>query len=622
MKSSRNKLHAFIAASLSLGLLSMGAFLPSDAYANTYTVPKLLITEVTPDSLQVDGTTGTPDAFEFVELYNSTSSQINLKNYRIIYETPTVYNWTITTDKYIPAKGTFVVWIKSDATATLADFNANYGTSLTASQVFEVSASGMANTADRTLSIAGSDNVKISTVSYTPEDVAENIGIPYLYPTDGTNAMRKLTTDKRLASPGSVFAGQVPPSAWDNVAPAAPTGVTATPGSGQVTLNWNANSESDLAFYRVYVDGVFYHTYRKETRSVAVTGLNPEQDYAFEVAAVDTSNNASVKTAVGSAPLSINVTQASVVGTPSGSFPQYSDFFSRATAGPIIPGLAAGQDLVPQGIAYEATKNWFLVSHYRDGGSSMLTAIDASTGKLVKSMTIYNSSGTPYTGHAGGVAVTPTDVWISSGDYLRRIPLQQVFNVKNRDRVYIADQFKTVTSASFVTYANGILWSGEFYASPDYLTDSTHYRTTRTGTSHHAWLAGYKLSGIVSGTTARTPDYILSIADKVQGAAVLADGRFALSNSYGRTNDSKLWIYENVLAQTPHYYSTVNGTSVPSWQLDAVSIDSTVVAPPMTEGIVEKGGYLYTLFESAATEYRSTGSYPIDNIMKLNLSGL
>lgn len=40
-----------------------------------WSVPNLMITEITPDSKKLDSGTGTPDAFEFIELYNNTGSQ-------------------------------------------------------------------------------------------------------------------------------------------------------------------------------------------------------------------------------------------------------------------------------------------------------------------------------------------------------------------------------------------------------------------------------------------------------------------------------------------------------------------------------------------------------------------
>ena len=620
-----------VTAVFGLLLIALSIVLPAGAqtaFATSYTVPWLMITEVTPDSKQVSGATGTPDAFEFIELYNNSTAAVNLKNYRIIYETPTIYKWIIAADKTIPAKGTLVLWIKSVATATLAEFNQNYGTALTAGQVYEISASGMANTASRTISIANSTDTEISTVTYDPEHVLENVGIPYLYPTDGTKVMRLLSTDTSPASPGSVYMGQVPPAAWENVAPAKPTGLTATPGSGKVTLSWSPNSESDLAFYRVYIDGVHWHTYRKEVTSVAVTGLTAEQNYTFEVTAVDTSNNASLKAAKVAAPLSIALTQESVVSPPSGSFPEYSQWFSVDTAGPLIPGLK--QNMIPQGLAYAAAQNWLIITHYReDGGSSMLSILNASTGALVKSVTVYNADQTAYVGHAGGVAVSASNVWISSEGYLHRIPLPSLVNAPNRSRIYIADRFPTGTRSSYTFYASGKLWSGEFHAS-GYETDASHQSTARDGTTQYAWIVGFNLDGAtdllpagkyVNDTTPVTPDAILSVPDKVQGATRLASGRFVLSESYGRTNDSTIQFYENVLAQVAHAYRTVNGTQVPFWFLDGVSRDSQLTALPLSENVVELGGYLYVLFESAATPYVTGGKYPTDKIWKVNMSG-
>ena len=42
------------------------------------------------------------------------------------------------------------------------------------------------------------------------------------------------------------------PSEGNTIPPAAPTGLTATPSTGTITLNWNDNSEGDLYGYDIY----------------------------------------------------------------------------------------------------------------------------------------------------------------------------------------------------------------------------------------------------------------------------------------------------------------------------------------------------------------------------------
>ena len=96
----------------------------------------------------------------------------------------------------------------------------------------------------------------------------------------------------------------VPPP--DTTAPAAPSGLDATPGDGNVDLLWNANTESDLAGYNVY---------RKDNGGPYVqingplindpgypdTGLTNDTMYYYVVQAVDTSNNPSPDSNEGSA---------------------------------------------------------------------------------------------------------------------------------------------------------------------------------------------------------------------------------------------------------------------------------------------------------------------------------
>ena len=55
---------------------------------------------------------------------------------------------------------------------------------------------------------------------------------------------------------GPVWVPGAPFAAGTDPAPAAPTGLTATPGAGRIDLAWNANSESDLAGYNIYRDTI------------------------------------------------------------------------------------------------------------------------------------------------------------------------------------------------------------------------------------------------------------------------------------------------------------------------------------------------------------------------------
>jgi len=79
-----------------------------------------------------------------------------------------------------------------------------------------------------------------------------------------------------------------------NTAPAAPTGLTAAPGDGQVSLDWANNSESDLAGYNVYRSTTSGSEYAKVNGALVTssafvsTGLSNGTPYFFVVTAVDT----------------------------------------------------------------------------------------------------------------------------------------------------------------------------------------------------------------------------------------------------------------------------------------------------------------------------------------------
>jgi serine protease AprX len=76
----------------------------------------------------------------------------------------------------------------------------------------------------------------------------------------------------------------------DTTPPSAPTGLVATAGNGQVTLDWANNSEADLGGYRVYRSGSLLAT--TATSAYTDTGLTNGTAYSYYVTAVDSSTPA------------------------------------------------------------------------------------------------------------------------------------------------------------------------------------------------------------------------------------------------------------------------------------------------------------------------------------------
>ena len=77
-------------------------------------MPHLLVTEVVPDSTNVDG----EDGYEFIEIYNNSNQDINFKDYKIQYrygtDPETDVIWESVPDDFRYSKGTVVFWMMND----------------------------------------------------------------------------------------------------------------------------------------------------------------------------------------------------------------------------------------------------------------------------------------------------------------------------------------------------------------------------------------------------------------------------------------------------------------------------------------------------------------------------
>ncbi|WP_217582240.1 lamin tail domain-containing protein, partial [Lysinibacillus sp. GbtcB16] len=81
-----------------------------------------------------DYKTGGTDAFEFIELYNSTGTPLNLKGFTLKYLAGTTeYVYPTTESKIVAPQETFIIWFKNSTVLQvgLPEFNTAYGSAIT-----------------------------------------------------------------------------------------------------------------------------------------------------------------------------------------------------------------------------------------------------------------------------------------------------------------------------------------------------------------------------------------------------------------------------------------------------------------------------------------------------------
>ncbi len=268
-----------------------------------------------------------------------------------------------------------------------------------------------------------------------------------------------------------------------------------------------------------------------------------------------------------------------------------------------VPGL--DDDFIPQGICYVEELEMFAVSGYmpKDKDGNKRNSRIYLTNPKTNESKMFEIDG--FTGHAGGIASNGTDIWISSGGSKSTNGKIYHFTTEmfNNDGGTVAyDGYFSVATKGSVLYCDGEkLWVCEFYNNDkdDNLVNENHHYG-----KNHAWGLGYDLPINVdySAKEKLVPNVVLSIPDKVQGMSITDDGEMIFSTSYGRRNNSRLYVFENYT----------------QWKCDTVKVfdnDVTLYSPKrsnkitrfmmptLMEGIDYHDGYLYIVYESGATTY-------------------
>lgn len=312
----------------------------------------------------------------------------------------------------------------------------------------------------------------------------------------------------------------------------------------------------------------------------------------------------------------------------------YPDYMANAAPDVVLPGLTNGENLVPQGIAYWAEKNWLLVSYYvdkadknsADAGAAVIAALDLNTNQTVGVYKFTKADGSAFTAHMGGIAVGTYNLYYTDGNHgIGYIPLTELtaetktISISAWESVSIAS-INSGAETSYLSMSNGLLWTGNFY--------NNNKQYSKKPGKYHSMMYGYEISGTDSASEfaslkaiAADPTYVVAApdsVDQIQGVAY-RNGQIILSRSFGRKNDSALTIYSCTLDKS----STVDNPTVLRDKIKEVK------SLPMSEGITLAGtNMLYNLFESGAAYYREgkdgngKGSNPTDQVWKVDVRKL
>lgn len=323
------------------------------------------------------------------------------------------------------------------------------------------------------------------------------------------------------------------------------------------------------------------------------------------------------------------ITQSAVVTeTDIKEIEEYKKFFKDFKENFIIPGLFEG--IIPQGICYINELEAFVVSGYYEDGlyPSMLMLINAQSGKFSKAFPLKNVDGEDYYGHAGGLTSSDNYIYVTSDDTCYITKVDSLKELKNGAVLQFESNFKLNTFGSFACYNDGVLWTGDFIESSDKGREKARKITTLgSGETFYAYCEGYILKDglpdvkkINSETTGYIPDHILAIPEQVQGMSFTLSGKIIFSTSYGRKNNSKIYVYNDILLSERIGTYKIDETEIDLLACSSDLLKETIIAPPMAEGISQGENGQYIIFESGAEKYRNhRGKYPTDTAFKANI---
>lgn len=255
-------------------------------------------------------------------------------------------------------------------------------------------------------------------------------------------------------------------------------------------------------------------------------------------------------------------------------FAIYSEYYSLNEKVCTNPGLNDG--FVTQGVAAEVSKDLYMTSGYMSTGEPSRIYITNSKNDS-KFVELYED-GEPYTGHAGGLALSNDIVYLVSDSKVFIIELNELLN---SDKIDMTNKVAINNQASFAYADDEYLYVGEFHYGP-YVCD-------------HPYLENNAICSVYALSDLTKPIKIYSIPDKVQGFCVTDEGKIVLSTSWS-VDHSYIKMYDEASLEVVD-------------ELDGVSVfylgeaERIIKLPAMSEDLSYSDGKVYTAFESACNKY-------------------
>lgn len=301
----------------------------------------------------------------------------------------------------------------------------------------------------------------------------------------------------------------------------------------------------------------------------------------------------------------------------------FAPFLQKFTPSYTIPGLLEG--VIPQGMCYDEATGYLLISGYYEDGKfpSVIMAINEADGKFIGAYPLKTTDGKDYSGHAGGIASSQNTVYVTSGGECYTFPSADLKGLKNGTAIQFQGKFKLNTAGSFACIYNNIFWTGDFIENDDKIKEEiTDITTLQNGETFYAYCEGYILNEglpdikkINSNSSGYIPDYIIAIPEQVQGMAFTKTNKLIFSTSYGRKNNSQIYIYEDFLIKEKIGIKIIDGKEIDLYACNSSFLEERITALPMSEGMANAPDGVYLAFESGATKYRrGGGKFPVDTL--------